>query len=61
MITATHNCAVSVLVEYGREKAKFVKINEIEDFDSINATKQKKPVRIIFYGQRYQISCIQTT
>ena len=25
MITATHNCAVLVLVENGREKAKFVK------------------------------------
>ena len=42
MITATHNCAVSVLVENGREKAKFVKINEIEYLDSINAIKRKK-------------------
>ena len=42
MITATHNCAVSVLVENGREKAKFVKVNEIEDLDSINAIKRKK-------------------
>ena len=49
MITATHNCAVSVLVEKGREKAKFVKINEIEDLDSINAIKLKKTVRLIFY------------
>ena len=46
MITATHNCAVSVLVENGREKAKFVKINEIEDLDSINAIKQKKHFEI---------------
>ena len=44
MITATHNCAVSVLVENGREKAKFVKINEIEDLDSINAIKRKKNI-----------------
>ena len=42
MITATHNCADSVFVENGREKAKFVKINEIEDLDSINAIKRKK-------------------
>ena len=46
MITATHNCAVSVLVEIGREKAKFVKINEIEDLDSINAIKRKKHFEI---------------
>ena len=46
MITATHNCAVSVLVENGREKAKFVKINEIEDLDSINAIKRKKHFEI---------------
>ena len=44
MITATHNCAVSVLVENGREKAKFVKTNEIEDLDSINAIKRKKNI-----------------
>ena len=44
MITATHNCAVSVLVKNGREKAKFVKINEIEDLDSINAIKRKKNI-----------------
>ena len=49
MITATHNCAVSVLVENGREKAKFVKINEIEDLDSINAIKRRKTFRNIFY------------
>ena len=42
MITATHNCALSVLVENCSEKAKFVKINEIEDVDSINAIKRKK-------------------
>ena len=46
MITATHNCAVSVLVENGREKSKFVKINEIEDLDSINAIKRKKHFEI---------------
>ena len=61
MITATHNCAVSVLVENGREKAKFVKINEIEDLDSINAIKRKKTFRNIFYWRRYQLTCIQTT
>ena len=49
MITATHNCAVSVLVENGREKAKFVKINDIEDFDSINAIKRNKTFRNIFF------------
>ena len=42
MFTATHNCADSVFVENGREKAKFVKIDEIEDLDSINAIKRKK-------------------
>ena len=46
MITATHNCAVSVLVENGRKKAKFVKINETEDLNSINAIKRKKHFEI---------------
>ena len=41
-ITATHDCANSVLVENGREKANCVKIHEIEDLDSINAIKRKK-------------------
>ena len=35
-----------VLVENGRKKAKFVKINEIEDLDSINAIKRKKHFEI---------------
>ena len=44
MITATQHCAVSVLDENGREKAKFVKINEIEELDSVKATIRKKSI-----------------
>ena len=42
MITSTHNCMVSVLVENGLEKPKFVKINNISDLDKINAVKRKR-------------------
>ena len=49
MITATNNCAVSVLGESSREKAKFIKINAIEDLDTVNGVEQKKSVRIILF------------
>ena len=42
MITSTHNCMVSVLVENGLEKPKFVKINNVSDLDKINAVKRKR-------------------
>ena len=46
VITAAHNCAVSVkLVENGREETKFVKINNT-DLDTISSIKRKKHFEI---------------
>ena len=39
-ITSTHNCAVSVLIENGKNKPKFVKVNEISDLENLPAIKR---------------------
>ena len=39
-ITSTHNCAVSVLIENGKNKPKFVKVNEISDLEKLPAIKR---------------------
>ena len=39
MIVSTHNCVVSVLVENGINKPKFMRVNELKDSDRTNKTK----------------------
>ena len=40
MITATHNCTVSVLIEDKNNKTKFVKVNEISELEQLPAIKR---------------------
>ena len=42
MIVSTQNCVVSVLVENGIFKPKFMRVNEMEDLDRLNAIKRKQ-------------------
>ncbi|XP_075240212.1 trypsin-like [Convolutriloba macropyga] len=42
MITSTNNCVVSVLVHDGNEKTKFVKVEEVEDLDNLDAVKKRQ-------------------
>ena len=42
MITSTNNCVVSVLVHDGNEKTKFVKVQEVQELDSLDAVKKNK-------------------
>ena len=42
MITSTINCVVSVLVHDGNEKTKFVKIEEVEELDSLDGVKKRQ-------------------
>ena len=42
MIVSTQNCVVSVLVENGIFKPKFMRVNELEDLDRLNAIKRKQ-------------------
>ena len=42
MIVSTHNCVVSVLVENGINKPNFMRVNELEDLDRVNAIKKNK-------------------
>ena len=42
MIVSTHNCVVSVLVENGINKPKFMRVNELEDLDRVKAIKRKE-------------------
>ena len=42
MITSTNNCVVSVLVHDGNEKTKFVKIQKVEELDSLDAVKKRQ-------------------
>ena len=37
MITSTNNCVVLVLVHDGNEKTKFVKVQEVEELDNLDA------------------------
>ena len=41
-ITSTNNCMVSVLVENGRGKNEFLRVNDIDDLDNLNVIKRKK-------------------
>ena len=42
MITSTNNCFVSVLVHDGNEKTKFVKVQEVEELDNLDAVKKRQ-------------------
>ena len=42
MIVSIHNCVVSVLVENGINKPKFMRVNELEDPDKVQAIKRKQ-------------------
>ena len=42
MITSTNNCVVSVLVHDGNEKTKFVKVQEVEELDNLDAVKKRQ-------------------
>ena len=42
MIVSIHNCVVSVLVENGINKPKFMRVNELEDPDKVKAIKRKQ-------------------
>ena len=42
MIVSTHNCVVSVLVENGINKPKFMRVNQLEDLDRVEAIKRKE-------------------
>ena len=42
MIMSTNNCVVSVLVHDGNEKTKFVKIQEVEELDNLDAVKKRQ-------------------
>ena len=41
-ILSKYNCVVSVLVENGKNKPKFMRVNELEDLDRVNAIKRKQ-------------------
>ena len=40
LITTTHNCSVSVLVNAGNDKTKFVKVNNVKDLDELPTIKK---------------------
>ena len=42
MITSTNNCVVSVLFHDGNEKTKFVKVQEVEELDNLDAVKKRQ-------------------
>ena len=42
MIRGTNNSNVSALVHDGNEKSKFVKIQEVEELDNLDAVKKDK-------------------
>ena len=42
VITSTNNCVVSVLVHDGNEKTNFVKIQEVEELDNLDAVKDNQ-------------------